>query len=320
VALAPGQTADPPPSAGSAASAASAASAVSAAGAVGRAGHGAAAAGLAGGAAGRQPWGPARRVLRSTALRRLISPVAVLVIWQFVSSAGIISADKLPPPTQVWSTAVSLVTSSSPAYGSLQGNLVASLERVAIGFACGALVAIALAVAAGLSRLGENAVDPLMQMLRTLPLFGLIPVFIVWFGIGQLPKFLLIAIGAGIPLYLNTFSGIRNVDAKLGELGQVLHLRRRELIGQIVLPGALPQVLVGLRQSLAVAWLALVVAEQFNTSAGLGFMISQGTQFNRNDVIFVALLIYCVLGLLTDSLVRLAERRALSWRRSFAAQ
>jgi sulfonate transport system permease protein len=314
VALAPGQTADPPPSGGSAASAASAASAV------GPAGYGAAAAGRAGSAAGPLPQSRARRVLRSTALRRLISPVAVLVIWQFVSSAGIISADKLPPPTQVWSTAVSLVTSSSPAYGSLQGNLLASLERVAVGFAFGALVAVALAVAAGLSRLGENAVDPLMQMLRTLPLFGLIPVFIVWFGIGQLPKILLIAIGAGIPLYLNTFSGIRNVDAKLGELGQVLHLRRRELIGQIVLPGALPQVLVGLRQSLAVAWLALVVAEQFNTSAGLGFMISQGTQFNRNDVIFVALLIYCILGLLTDSLVRLAERRALSWRRSFVTQ
>ena len=314
MALAPGQTADPPPSGGSAASAASAASAV------GPAGYGAAAAGRAGSAAGPLPQSRARRVLRSTALRRLISPVAVLVIWQFVSSAGIISADKLPPPTQVWSTAVSLVTSSSPAYGSLQGNLLASLERVAVGFAFGALVAVALAVAAGLSRLGENAVDPLMQMLRTLPLFGLIPVFIVWFGIGQLPKILLIAIGAGIPLYLNTFSGIRNVDAKLGELGQVLHLRRRELIGQIVLPGALPQVLVGLRQSLAVAWLALVVAEQFNTSAGLGFMISQGTQFNRNDVIFVALLIYCILGLLTDSLVRLAERRALSWRRSFVTQ
>ena len=316
MALAPGQTADPPPSGGSAASA----SAASAASAVGPAGYGAAAAGRAGSAAGPLPQGRARRVLRSTALRRLISPVAVLVIWQFVSSAGIISADKLPPPTQVWSTAVSLVTSSSPAYGSLQGNLLASLERVAVGFAFGALVAVALAVAAGLSRLGENAVDPLMQMLRTLPLFGLIPVFIVWFGIGQLPKILLIAIGAGIPLYLNTFSGIRNVDAKLGELGQVLHLRRRELIGQIVLPGALPQVLVGLRQSLAVAWLALVVAEQFNTSAGLGFMISQGTQFNRNDVIFVALLIYCILGLLTDSLVRLAERRALSWRRSFVTQ
>jgi sulfonate transport system permease protein len=312
VAIAPGQTADPPPSPGSAASAA--------AGPAG-ATTGAVADGLTGSAAagGRAARLPAR-LARSAALRRLISPVAVLAVWQFVSSAGIISADKLPPPTQVWATAVSLVTSSSPAYGSLQGNLLASLERVAVGFACGALVAVILAVAAGLSRLGENAVDPLMQMLRTLPLFGLIPVFIVWFGIGQLPKILLIAIGAGIPLYLNTFSGIRNVDAKLGELGQVLHLRRRELIGQIVLPGALPQVLVGLRQSLAVAWLALVVAEQFNTSAGLGFMISQGTQFDRNDVIFVALLIYCILGLLTDSLVRLAERRALSWRRSFAAR
>jgi sulfonate transport system permease protein len=296
VALAPGQAAEPPPSGGQASLAAETASAPGGARVTGR------------------------RLLRSTALRRLASPVIVLALWQFVSSAGIISAAKLPPPTQVWSTAVSLVTSTSPAYGSLQGNLLASLERVAVGFTCGAVVAIVLAVGAGLSKLGENAIDPLMQMLRTLPLFGLIPVFIVWFGIGQLPKFLLIAIGAGIPLYLNTFSGIRNVDAKLGELARVLQLRRRELISQIVLPGALPQVLVGLRQSLAVAWLALVVAEQFNTSAGLGFMISQGTQFDRNDVIFVALLIYCILGLLTDSLVRLAERRALSWRRSFAAR
>jgi sulfonate transport system permease protein len=259
-------------------------------------------------------------LLRSKALRRLISPIVVLAGWQFVSSAHLISASKLPPPTEVWSTAVSLVTTTSPAYGSLQGNMLASLERVAVGFACGAAVAIILAVIAGLSRLGENAVDPLMQMLRTLPLFGLIPVFIVWFGIGQLPKILLIAMGAAIPLYLNTFSGIRNVDAKLAELGRVLHLSRRELISQIVLPGALPQMLVGLRQSLGVAWLALVVAEQFNTNAGLGFMISQGTQFDRNDVIFVALLVYCVLGLLTDSLVRLFERRALSWRHSFVSQ
>jgi sulfonate transport system permease protein len=305
VALAPGQAANPP---GLADPAAGPPPGVAAGSAAGTAATGA--------GAGRRPG----RLLRSAALRRLISPVAVLVIWQLASGAGVISAAKLPPPTQVWSTAVSLVTSASPAYGSLQGNLLASLERVAVGFAVGAAAAVILAVAAGLSRVGENAVDPLMQMLRTLPLFGLIPVFIVWFGIGQLPKILLIAIGTGIPLYLNTFSGIRNVDAKLGELGQVLHLRRRELISHIVLPGALPQVLVGLRQSLAVAWLALVVAEQFNTSAGLGFMISQGTQFNRNDVIFVALLIYCILGLLTDSLVRLAERRALAWRRNFAAR
>jgi len=252
-------------------------------------------------------------------LLRLISPVAVLMLWQLVSGLGLISSQRLPPPTQVWSTAVSLVMTDSPAYGTLQNALAVSLERVAVGFTLGASVGLLLAITAGLSRIGETAVDPLMQMLRTLPLFGLIPVFIVWFGIGEGPKTLLIAIGAAIPLYLNAFTGIRNVDAKLGELAQVLHLSRRELVTHIVLPGAMPQILVGLRQSLGVAWLALVVAEQINTSAGLGFMISQATQFLRNDVIIVALLVYCVLGLLTDSLVRTLERRALSWRRSFVA-
>jgi sulfonate transport system permease protein len=256
---------------------------------------------------------------RGRALLRLISPLAVLLLWQLVSGLGLISSQRLPPPTQVWSTAVSLVTTSSPAYGTLQGALVVSLERVVIGFTMGATVGLLLAITAGLSRIGETAVDPLMQMLRTLPLFGLIPVFIVWFGIGAGPKILLIAIGAAIPLYLNAFTGIRNVDAKLGELARVLHLSRRELVTHIVLPGAMPQILTGLRQSLGVAWLALVVAEQLNVNAGLGFMISQATQFMRNDVIIVALLVYCILGLLTDWLVRILERRALSWRRSFVA-
>jgi sulfonate transport system permease protein len=249
---------------------------------------------------------------------RLISPVALLLLWQLVSQEGLISAQKLPSPTHIWSTAVSLVTTNSPAYGTLQGAMLISLERVAIGFAIGGSIGLLLAVVAGLSGVGENGVDPLMQMLRTVPLFGLIPLFILWFGIGDTPKILLIAIVAAVPLYLNTFAGIRGVDARLGELGQVLHLRRRELITHIVLPGAMPQILVGLRQSLGVAWLSLVVAEQVNANSGLGFMISQATQFLRTDVIIVALLVYCILGLLTDSLVRLLERRALAWRRSFA--
>jgi sulfonate transport system permease protein len=256
---------------------------------------------------------------RGTAFLRLISPIAVLVVWQLISRFGLISAQKLPPPTQVWSTAVSLVTQDSAAYGTLQGALVVSLQRVVIGFAVGATIGLLLALVSGLGRLGENAVDPLMQMLRTLPLFGLIPLFIVWFGIGAGPKIILIAIGSAIPLYLNAFAGIRSVDPKLGELSRVLQLSRRELITRIVLPGAMPQILVGLRQSLGVAWLALVVAEQINTNAGLGFMISQATQFLRTDVIIVALLVYCILGLLTDWLVRILERRVLSWRRSFVA-
>ena len=256
-----------------------------------------------------------RRQRRQWGWYRLISPVAVVALWQLLSSAGLIPADKLPPPTTVWHTAVSLVTTNSPAYGTLQGAMLVSLQRMAIGFAVGGTIAVLLALVAGLSRLGENAVDPLLQIVRMLPLFGLIPVFIVWFGIGELPKIILIALGAAIPLYLNTFAGIRSVDAKLAEVGRVQRLTRAETIRHIVLPGALPQALTGLRQSLGVAWLALVVAEQVNASAGLGFMISQATQFLRNDVILVALAVYAVLGLITDALVRMLERRALAWRR-----
>jgi sulfonate transport system permease protein len=263
--------------------------------------------------------GAGARRRRLSGWQRLISPLALLIVWQLVSVAGLVSARKLPPPTRVLSTAATLITTNSAAYGTLQHALLASLERMMVGFALGAGVALALALVAGLSRGGEEAVDPLMQMVRTLPLFGLVPVFIVWFGIGQLPKLLLIALGAAIPLYLNTFSGIRGVDGKLAELGQVLGLSRSELIRHVVLPGALPEVLVGLRQSLGVAWLSLVVAEQLNTNSGLGFMINQATQFLQNDVIFVVLLVYTILGLLTDWLVRQVERRALAWRRGLLA-
>jgi sulfonate transport system permease protein len=248
---------------------------------------------------------------------RWVSPLVLLGLWQLTHVFNLIDPNKLPPPSLVATTAYNLVVHPTPAFGSLQHALLISTERFAIGFGVGASVAVLLALTAALSRIGDAAIDPLMQMVRMLPLFGLIPVFIVWFGIGEAPKIILIALGAAIPLYLNAFGGIRNVDAKLGELAQVLHLNRRELITQIVLPGALPQILVGLRQSLGVAWLALVVAEQVNANAGLGFMISQATQFLRNDVIFVALLVYCILGLLTDWLVRIVERRALRWRNSF---
>ena len=271
-----------------------------------------------GGGPGRDARGePARHVVTRRGLLRLISPVALLLLWQGESALGIVSQQKLPPPSEVWSTAVSLITTNSPAYGTLQDAMLVSLERVAIGFGVGAAVGILLALVTGLSQFGEYAADPPMQMLRTLPLFGLIPVFIVWFGIGELPKVLLIAIAATIPLYLNTFAGIRSVDAKLVEVGQVQQLRRTELIRHVVLPGALPQMFTGLRLSLGASWLALVVAEQINANAGLGYMINQAEEFNRNDVIFVCLLVYCILGLLTDALVRLLERRSLSWRRNF---
>ena len=259
---------------------------------------------------------PGRRLRRVTGWRRMISPLVLLVVWQLSNTFHLISSEKLPPPTAVVSKAYNLVTVSQTAFGgTLQHAMLVSLGRMAIGFGIGAAVALLFAIVAGLSRIGEEAIDPIMQMLRTLPLFGLIPVFIVWFGIGQLPKILLVALGAAIPLYLNAFSGIRGVDARLGELGRSLGLSRSETLIHIILPGALPETLVGLRQSLGVAWLALVVAEQINANAGLGYMINQATQFNENNVIIVALLVYTILGLITDWMVRMLERRTLSWRR-----
>jgi sulfonate transport system permease protein len=252
--------------------------------------------------------------------QRLISPLILIAGWQLASSTGVLPAAKMPSPIALVHTTVTLIRTNSPEYGTLQGALLTSLERVAIGFAIGATVGVLLAVVAGLGRIGELAVDPVAQALRTVPLFGLIPVFIVWFGIGETPKVALVALAALFPLYLNTFSGIRGIDGKYRELGAVLHLNRREVIRHVVIPGALPNVLVGLRQSLGLAWLALVVAEQINAHAGLGFLITQAQQFLQISVIVVVLLVYCALGLLTDWFVRIIERRTLSWHTGFVTQ
>ncbi|MFI0408091.1 ABC transporter permease [Actinomadura sp. 3N508] len=245
---------------------------------------------------------------------RLISPPALLALWQITSLAGALPERLLPSPSTVAGTAVTLT-----ADGTLIDAVTVSLQRALIGFLAGAVAGLALALLAGLSRVGDGLVDPPMQMLRALPLFGLIPLFILWFGIGEVPKVILVAFGVLFPIYLNTYAGIRGVDARLAEVGRVLRLGRAALIRHIVLPGALPQTLVGLRQSLGVAWLALIVAEQVNASKGLGFMINDAREFLRIDIVVLGLLVYAVLGLATDALVRLLERRALTWRRGLVA-
>lgn len=258
------------------------------------------------------PGRTARQSKGPSAWPRLVSPLVIIVVWQLASSTGLLPERLLAAPTTVVDTTLELLRD-----GTLTDAISVSLQRAALGFAIGAIVGIGLAVVAGLSRIGEYAVDPPMQMLRTLPFYGLIPLLILWFGIGELPKVALVAFGVTIPLYLNTFAGIRGVDGKLAELAHVQQLGKLALIGHIVLPGALPQTLVGLRQSLGVAWLALIVAEQVNADAGLGYLINNARDFLRTDVIVVGLLVYSVLGLLTDAAVRLIERRALAWRRGF---
>jgi sulfonate transport system permease protein len=250
---------------------------------------------------------------------RLISPLAVVGLWQLASSTGLLPASKLASPATIAHTAYNLVVTSSPTYGTLQASLLASFERWAIGFALGVAIGVLLAVLTGLSRVGEIVADPILQALRSVPLLGLIPLFIVWFGIGQLPKVLFVMLSALFPMYLNTFAGIRGVDSKLGELGRALGLRRGEMIRHIVLPGALPSALTGLQLSVISSMLALVVGEQINATSGLGFMITQAQQFLNNSVIMVALIVYAILGLLLDGAVRLLQRRALAWRRDFGA-
>jgi sulfonate transport system permease protein len=246
---------------------------------------------------------------RLTWLRRWISPTVLVLVWQAASSTGILGEDVLASPLQILSTAGELLRE-----GTLQAATATSISRVGTGFAIGALAGLVLATVAGLSRVGEDAVDPPMQMLRTLPHFGLIPLFIVWMGIGETPKIALIAMGVAFPLYLNTFAGIRSVDRKFLEAAHTLDLTWAQRLRHVVVPGALPQTLVGLRQSLGVAWLSLIVAETVSADSGLGYLINDAREFLKTDVIVVGLAVYSLLGLLTDTLVRLLERKALAWR------
>lgn len=249
---------------------------------------------------------------------RLLSLLAVVGIWQLLSATGALPAARLASPATIARTAYTLVTTDSPTYGTLQASLLVSAERWGIGLCVGVAIAVLLAVASGLSRIGEYAFDPVLNAARSIPLLGLLPLFIVWFGIGDMPKILIVVLGALFPMYVNAFAGIRGVDPKLGELGQVLGLSRWELVRHVVLPGSLPSALTGLRLSVVGSLLALVVGEQINANAGLGFMIDTAEQFLANNIIMVCLFMYAILGLLADGAVRLVERRALAWRREFA--
>jgi len=250
-----------------------------------------------------------RRRLRRPDLRRWISPVAIVLLWQLASATGALPADKLSSPYTVLRTGIDLAGT-----GELGQALVISFGRAITGFVIGAAIGIALGIVSGLSRWGEALVDPPVQMLRTLPLFGLIPLLILWAGIGEEPKIILLVFGVAFPLYLNVHSGIRNVDSDLVEATRALGFTRLERLWHVVLPSAVPQTLVGVRQGLGIAWIALIVAEQFNANGGLGFMINNAREFLRTDIIVVGLVVYAILGLVTDAVVRLLERRALRWR------
>jgi sulfonate transport system permease protein len=249
---------------------------------------------------------------RSRQWLRTLSPLALLILWQVGCSTGFISPRTLAAPSQVIASFMQLTSD-----GALQHHLLVSLGRVAKGMALALLVGGTLALVSGLSRAGEYVIDAPMQMLRTLPVLALIPFFIIWFGIGEVPKVALVAVAAVFPIYLTFYAGIRGVDPKLVDLAKIIGLSRGALIRHVILPGALPTALVGVRYSMGVSWLILVAAEQVNATSGIGFLMNDARDFMRMDILVVGLLIYAALGLIVDVLVRWLERRLLGWRPSF---
>ncbi|MDH7637745.1 ABC transporter permease [Sphingomonas oryzagri] len=241
--------------------------------------------------------------------RRWVSPILLLLLWQAGSSIGAIPTRILASPASVLGELGSMVAS-----GELAHHLAVSLLRVSLGLAIGVGSGTALGLLAGLSRTGDAAIDPLVQIKRTIPVVALTPLFIVWFGIGEATKIGLIAFATAFPVYLNLHQGIRGVDRRLLDAARSFGLSRLQLVWHVVLPGALPSLLVGLRYSLSVSVLMLVIAEQVNATSGLGFLINDARETMRTDIIVVCLMIYALLGLGGDWLVRSIEARALAWR------
>ena len=242
------------------------------------------------------------------------TPLLVLVLWELLASCGILDPMYAPAPSSIVGTGIDLWRQ-----GVLGPDLVISLQRVTVGFLAGLAVGVVTGIIGGLLRSGENLLNGLMQVANTIPLLALLPLFVVWFGIGELPKTIVIAFGAFLPMYLNLFSAIRGVDQRLIEMARVNSAGRRRLISQVLLPGAMPGFLLGLRFSLAYSILGLVAAETINAEKGLGFLITQGQTYMQVNQVFVGLVIYSVLGLACDQFVRILERVLLSWRPSYRA-
>ena len=258
-----------------------------------------------------------RRVLAraSWPLGIYTTPVALFVLWEVVSRLGWLPETVAPAPSTILHAGWELYQR-----GELVPSLETSLGRAGAGLALGLAVGITAGILGGLLRSGEYLFNGVFQILHTIPLLAILPLMIVWFGIDELTKVLLIAFGAAVPMYLNLFAAIRGVDQRLVEMARAAGAGRARLVARVLLPGALPGFLVGLRFSLGFSVLGLVAAELVNVDSGIGFLINRAQTYLQTDQVFFGLVIYAVLGLLADQLVRVLERVLLAWRPSYEAQ
>lgn len=241
-----------------------------------------------------------------------IVPVLLLLSWQAACQMGLLSTRVLPSPVDVVKAAVNLAAS-----GQLFGYVYVSTRRAVIGFVIGGGIGFLLGLLNGVFPIAENLLDSTLQMIRNIPHLALIPIVILWFGIQEEAKLFLVALGTFFPIYLNTFHGIRTVDKSLIEMGKVYGLKGAALFFHIILPGALPSILVGVRYALGITWVTLIVAETIASDSGIGYMAMNAREFMRLDIVVLSIVLYALLGKLSDLIAKAAENQFLKWHPSY---
>jgi sulfonate transport system permease protein len=239
-------------------------------------------------------------------------PLSIVLVWQAAAQSGWLSTRILPAPLDVLKIGVQLAAS-----GELYHHFWASFKRAVSGLLIGGGIGFVLGMLTGLSRTAQHTLDSTIQMVRNVPLLALIPLVILWFGIGEEGKVFLVALAVFFPIYLNTFHGLRSVDKDLIEMGRIYGLGRIALFREVILPGALPSILVGLRLSLGYMWLFLVVAETISSSEGIGYMTMNAREFLQTDVMVLGIAFYALLGKSSDVLAGLLERHWLAWHTGY---
>lgn len=244
----------------------------------------------------------------------MLGPVLLLIFWSWGAQSGFIDPRVLPGPWVAVTTSWQLLEE-----GRLQANLLISAERALDGLAFGTAAGVLAALITGLSKFGGYLLDGVVQVKRSIPLYAILPFFMLWFGIGESEKIIIIAVASFMPIYLQMHTALRNIDRRYVELAESLRVSYGDFLINVVLPGALPGFFLGLRFASMASWMALVVVEQVNATAGIGYMINLATSYAQTDVMLVGLVVYAVLGVTSDVLIRTAQKLVLSWQPTLGA-
>jgi sulfonate transport system permease protein len=246
-----------------------------------------------------------------TKLLPWVIPIGLMITWQVSSSIGIISTRVLPNPLDIVSAATNLTKS-----GQLPADVWTSTKRAFVGFLIGGGLGFLLGLVNGISKISEKLLDSSIQMIRNIPHLALLPIVILWFGIGEEAKLFLVALGTFFPIYLNTYHGIRSVDPSLIEMAYVYELKGFSFFWHVIFPAALPSILVGVRFALGITWVTLIVAETIAADSGIGYMAMNAREFMQLDVVVLSILLYALLGKLSDVIAKIAEKRFIKWHPS----